>query len=188
MRTIQRQSKFHSGSEQPRALLQSALSYSSLERDFCRRRQTRKRRWRRCLQVNGSALNWLATAGTRAVTPENCDSLTLHAMPYPATQQRKLAARFVLPEVDSRVGGIYDLKSARGTAHREQSEPRQEREFWDQRPRVEIAALPRTETEIGQTEVKKPRQWRAFLDRLRKMPKQRTGWWAYQGSNLGPAD
>jgi hypothetical protein len=31
-------------------------------------------------------------------------------------------------------------------------------------------AFPRTETEIGQTEVKKPRQWRAFR-RLRKMLK-----------------
>ena len=37
------------------------------------------------------------------------------------------------------------------------------------------SALPRTETEIGQTEVKKPRQWRAFLDRFCKMPKQKLG-------------
>jgi hypothetical protein len=48
--------------------------------------------------------------------------------------------------------GMYDLKSCRGTARLEQSEPRQEREFSDRRPRVVTAALPRTETEIGQTE------------------------------------
>ena len=82
-------------------------------------------------------------------------------------------------------GGMCDLKSRRGAVHLEPSEPRQEWGFWDQRPRVEIAALPRTETEIGQTEVKKPHQWRAFLDRLRKMPKQRTGWWRMQPSETG---
>ena len=70
----------------------------------------------------------------------------------------------------------------------EQSEPRQEREFWDQRQTVEIAALPRTETGIGQSGDEKPRQRRAFLDSLRKVRKQRSGWWAHQGSNLGPAD
>src|SRR4249920_2858728 len=40
----------------------------------------------------------------------------------------------------------------------EQSEPRQEREFWDRRPRVEIAAFTRTETGISQGGDEKPRQ------------------------------
>jgi hypothetical protein len=55
-------------------------------------------------------------------------------------------------------GGIYDIKSTRGTAHREQSEPRQEREFLDRRPRVEIAALPGTETGIRLRGDAKPHQ------------------------------
>jgi len=42
-------------------------------------------------------------------------------------------------------------------AGREQSEPRQEREFWDRRQRVAIAAFPRTETGIGLNGDEKPR-------------------------------
>jgi hypothetical protein len=53
---------------------------------------------------------------------------------------------------------------------------------------AKLPLLPRTETGIGKTEDKRPRQWRAFLDGLRKVRKQQTGWWAHQGSNLGPAD
>jgi hypothetical protein len=41
---------------------------------------------------------------------------------------------------------------------REQSEPRQEREFLDRRLRVEITALPRTETGISLSGDEKPRQ------------------------------
>jgi hypothetical protein len=50
----------------------------------------------------------------------------------------------------------------------------------------EIALTPRTETGIGKTEDKKPRQWRAFLDGLRKVRKQQTGWWRQKGSNWLP--
>jgi hypothetical protein len=49
----------------------------------------------------------------------------------------------------------------------------------------EIALTPRTETGIGKTEDKKPRQWRAFLDGLRKVRKQQTGWWRMQSSETG---
>ena len=61
---------------------------------------------------------------------------------------------------------------------------RQEREFCDQRPRAEIAALPRTETGIRLSEDEKPRQRRAFLESLQKSRKRQTAWWARQGSNL----
>jgi hypothetical protein len=72
-------------------------------------------------------------------------------------------------------GRLCDLKPRRGAAHLEQSEPRQEREFWDRRPRVEIAAFLRTETGISLSGDENPRQRRAFLDSLCKMPKHRTG-------------
>jgi hypothetical protein len=60
------------------------------------------------------------------------------------------------------------------------AESRQERDFWGQRPGVEIALLPRAETGTVQGGEEKPRQWRAFPDSLRKTPKQRTGWWRMQ--------
>jgi hypothetical protein len=63
---------------------------------------------------------------------------------------------------------------------------RQEREFWDQRLGVEIATLMRTETRIRLSGDEKPRQWRDFLDSLRKTPKHRTGWWRRKGSNWLP--
>jgi hypothetical protein len=64
---------------------------------------------------------------------------------------------------------------------------RQEREFWDRRPGVEIALLPSAETGTVQSTGEKPRQRRAFLDDLCKAQKQQTGWWCAQsGTNASP--
>jgi hypothetical protein len=76
-------------------------------------------------------------------------------------------------------------RSARGNSPPRKLKTRQEREFWDRRPGVEIAAFPRTETGISLSGDEKPRQSRAFLDSLCKTPKQRTGWWRMQSNETG---